>query len=177
KLASGSIDTAAITLASSGKIESQNYDSASSGFRLTSTGIQIKGAPLTISNVGGLDAALENTVRLTGYQVTTTGADNANKWGMLGRSTVTARYGYIDFDLSITGGASGASYGRWANLHYRVKQQNVMGSPTYAAIEYSSGTWFKPEDFIGIVVENSATQTVVEWYVKIRGTHETARYV
>jgi phage minor structural protein len=111
-------------------------------------------------------------VPVSGYRTSNTGPSNNNKWTKIGQSRITGQYGYTDVDIILNGGASGDASSRWAKIHWRVKQQNPMGSAPYVSVHFTEGNFFISSDFKAVTVTNTASETVVELYLRIRSYYE-----
>ncbi|NMH72773.1 hypothetical protein HF078_06795 [Bacillus sp. RO2] len=111
-----------------------------------------------------------------GRKTSGTGSSYGNQWTKIGTLSIKAQYHAGDVDIHITGSGSSNGDGRWAILHWRVKQQAPLGQLPFHSIEYGSGTYIKPEHFKSIIVTNTTSETIAELWIKIPSTYENYVY-
>lgn len=110
-------------------------------------------------------------VSATAHQTKNTG-NQYNLWTKIGAVKITGQYAYADADISFTGGASGSSVSKWAQIHWRVKQQNPLGTAPYVSIHYIGGYLINADHFKAVTTVNTATETIVELYAFINVSYE-----
>lgn len=150
----------------------------SSGVSSSITGAQDTADQAAQDAADAYAEALSRIPTRAAYRTSSTGATLAGHWTKIAMSRVTGRYASVDFDVLLTGTASGDASSRWATIHCRLKQQAAFGEAPHASLHYTGGAWFQPEDFIGIVTVNDSAasggtdETVIEWWLRVNGTYE-----
>jgi hypothetical protein len=163
---------------------------------ITATSFSGSGASLTSLNASNLSSGTVATARLgsgSAYNasflrgdgtwarpgnsivasaVNTAGTDQ-NKWARLAALTITAQFGDANISLDITGLGTGSGTSSFGRVYVRVKQQNAMaGVPVYSL--YCDGlVVLDPTRLALVIVQNDASATVAELWIKAPLTFET----
>lgn len=136
----------------------------------TVTAAQLSANAITISKLSPDVAGLIN-----GYVTINSKGTYGGYWVRLCRMYIGGQYGYCNTDIAITNGASGSGM-FWAEIGFRVKQQNVMAGAPTISLYYKAGSWLAPGNFGYKIIQNDASATVVDLYMQLITTWETFKY-
>lgn len=111
-------------------------------------------------------------VRKTPFVTSNTGG-TAGQWALIGTATLTAQFQESVALINFIGGASGATTNTQRGLlFFRLKQQQALASSPYIEMVLIDQNNFSTTDVAAIITTNTASQTVVQLYVKINATNE-----
>lgn len=114
-----------------------------------------------------------NYVTLKKFGSTHTGASNNNKWTRIARMRITGQYSDVNALLFLheNGHASGST--NHGMLFCRLKQQNAMGSAPSLQLRLFDESGMSKDQIKMVTVSNTSSETVVDIYYKIYGTHSS----
>lgn len=112
-----------------------------------------------------------NYVTLKRFDSSHTGTEHHNKWTKIANLKVTGRYQDVNALFFIHETSHGGGATRHGMIFCRLKQQEEMGSPPNLQLRLFNESGMTAEQIKMVVVSNTTSETVVEIYYKICGTH------
>jgi hypothetical protein len=109
-----------------------------------------------------------------GYTTTSSGS-LTTPWTKIASVKLTAQNQRSLTNMSIIGGNNGDTnlYAQFAQVYFRVQQQNAMGSTPNIEVVVSANERMTSSDVVAILTQNDTTATIVDLYVRIIGGFET----
>jgi phage-related tail fiber protein len=125
------------------------------------------GKPTTLAGYGITDA-----VNILGYITSNTSITDVGKWTKIASVTITSQYADAQAYINAIGYGSGGTSSRF-KAFFRVKQQAPLGSAPLIELILSGESYrVTNNDLVAVTTVNTASQTVVELYLRINQSYE-----
>ncbi|MGN7309922.1 phage tail spike protein [Alkalicoccobacillus gibsonii] len=138
----------------------------------TRTGRLEARADMFTSEISELVTGLDSKLSIEGILTSGTGSNDNGRWTRFARTFLRSRYNQAYGQVEFTGGHHGGTTGDYASVFIRHKQQAELGDDTFVdlAVKDIKGT-LQVSDFAAVVVSNNSNGVIVDYYVRIRSTH------
>ena len=130
------------------------------------------GKPTTLNDYGITDG---KNINGTGfYKTSNTGSTYVDQYTLIASINLSAQAKFANLSVMLMGGNSGTTLINKAIVDVRIRQQAVMASPPVYELKLmeSSGA-YTASDFNCIIMQNDASLTIVNLYVKVHYAYET----
>ena len=153
------------TTANGLKTTISNVETTASNALTKATQVETTAQGLT-SSVQEFQTELEKKKTDKDFKSSNTGANNSKKWTKFARTRLIKQYDDTTVGFDILYNADGGALPKPSTIYIRHKQQDPMGQPTLVEIALTETSEIKPGDLAAVVTSLTATESVVEYYIR-----------